>query len=219
MKKEEMLKYNLSIISNIDKEISNNSKEKNNLIKKYKTRIMIHNIISKLDSNLFKSLLTLIVTILCIYNYGNTLVAVLLSLGIILLVDIIINVILKLLSPKKDYYDKLSNYSKERKSLLQRRNTYINLYRYTLDEEKAILNNVKSRINHINYYEYDKYINSEWINNDKYALNKLLEMKDKEYDLVRNIKNKLYYEINAEEKTEGLSQEQLKYIAESIEQY
>lgn len=216
MKKEELLEYNLIKISDIDSKIKDNNYKKNHMYEKNIRKLNIYNKLSKLMNKYVQLILVLILSIIIYINVHNGIITTLVSIVITILLNSLLLLLLNILKPKDNYKSKIDKLTYENNELYTKRNTYINLYNYTLNSDKTIMNNIKLRINRKKYYEYDKYIGQYSNNKDSYEFITLNKMKKEENILIESIKNKIFWELNPNFKTEQLSKEQLKLIADSI---
>lgn len=216
MNKEEILKYNLTKISAIDKEIKENNNNKNSMYEHNMKRLNIYNILLKFTNKYIQILMILLTSIIVYIILQNGIYTSLLSMIIVIIYNSILLISLNTLKPKDSYNKKIDEYNKQNTELYIKRNTYINLYNYTLNKDKAIIDNIKLRINKKKYYEYDKYIDKYSNQKDSYEFITLNQMKNDEDSLIECIKNKIYWELNPSFKTEELTNEQLKLIADAI---
>lgn len=212
MGNNELIEYNLSKISTIDKEIEENNKEKNKLIdyydKRYNKYLFFNKLLSKNFQAIFISILTIVVFILVMDSFYTILI----TLNILSFVNIIINMLVNVYEIEESYVERLESYNKKNDKLLLKRNSYINLYNYSVYGESALYNNIRLRINNEKFYEYEKYIPNLDLDKDSYEINTLNYMKHQEELLKNSIKNKVYWELNSLVKTEKLTNEQLKLI-------
>lgn len=212
MDNKESLEYNLSKISDIDKEIEDNNKKKNKFIehneKKYEKCLFFESLLTRR----FQAIFILIVTITVYISVINPLYSILISLNVVSFVNLLINMFISIYEIDESYSEKLEEYNKKNEELLVKRNSYINLYNYCMYGEDALYNNLRLRINNENFFEYDKCISNLDMDKDSYEICTLTKMQHEEEILRRSIKNKVYWELNSPVKTESLTTEQLKSI-------
>lgn len=212
MKNADLIQYNLSNISLIDKDIKSINEDKNKYLDKINTKFKINKNIEKLRAKVFQSILIIAISLTTYLNMRNIITSILISLAVIFIINMIIKVLLSIFKIDNNYLDRVNEYTDKVNSLLSKRNTYINLYKYSKYGEKAIYDNIRLKVNNKKFYEYDKYMDSLFLEKDSYEYKTLNEMRNKEHLLVNNIKNKVYMELNSPVKTEKLSNEQLKLI-------
>ena len=206
-----LLEYNLSKISEIDKELLDNNEKKNKFLSYHSKRYNIYSFLEKLTDRIFQTILIVLTTIIVYLVFKDPFYSILISLNII----IFVNLIITLFETKEDFLTDLCVYRKKHNELMKKRSCYINLYNYTLNGDQTILNNIKLRINQGSYCDYDKVDLSD-ISNNSYEYKTLKIMSKKEKIMKNSIKNKVYWELNSPIKTEKLSTEELNTINEAL---
>lgn len=215
MHKKDLLNYNLSQISDLDKKISNLRKEKEKYVKKNEKKDNMYDLFSKLQERLF---LTIIIVALSLFVYNeveNPIITILVTALIIIVFNIIIIFILKRVEPDYNYSKVLMEYDININEFIQKRNTYISLYNYAMYGDKALYNNIKSKICSGKSYEYD-IINNLNYSKDSYEYTTIIEMKTKEKTLINVIKNKVSFLLKFSHNYENLSKEQLNTIQRAL---
>lgn len=215
MHKNDLLNYNLSQISNLDKKISDLRKEKKKYVEKNEKKDDMYDLFSKLQERIFLTILIIAISLIVYNEAGNALVTVLITGAIMIVFNIVVIVILKVVEPDCDYSKKVTDYNEELSRLLQKRNTYINLYNYAMYGDKALYNNIKAKIYNGKSYEYDAISNLNY-SEDSYEYITLNEMKIKETNLIKIIKNKVSLSLKLPTNDENLSKEQLNLIQRAL---
>lgn len=216
MNKQHLLAYNLSKISAIDKELTNNNEQRKLYLKKNQPKITLYKWLMNVQHSKFLALLIIVVAWCSYFSSKKILFSIIITLGIVALYNGILVLLINKLKPSEEYFSILEEYKNFNNFLLTQRNTYINLYNYTLNGENAILRNIKLKIHKQQFYEYDKYLDKIWLRQDMYALNTLKEMQNKEHILTQSIKNKIYFELNYATGNEQLSKTELKTIMNAL---
>lgn len=216
MNKQYLLSYNLSKISDIDKEMTTNNENRNMYIKKNHTKITLYKVLNELINSKLFALLIIVLSLFIFLLTKKAIFSIIITLLIIALYNGSLLLIINKLKPTDEYFSKLEEYKKANDFLLTKRNTYIALYNYALNGDQAIMNNIKLKIHKQQFYEYDKYLDKVWLHQDAYALNTLKEMQNKEHIFTQSIKNKVYFELNYQVGTEKLSVTELKTIINAL---
>ena len=212
MEYNNLAEYNLSKISDIDKRLMENNKQKNKFMKYHSKRYKIYKFLTKLTGRLFQTILILASTIIVYLLFNNPFYSVIISLNFISFVNLLINMFITIFETKDDFLLELCKYRKEYNELIDKRKCYINLYNYSLYGDVTILNNIKLRINNGSYCDYNNSLCLGFDSNS-YEVNTLNIMKKKEDKLRNSIKNKVYWELNSPLKSENLSMEELRTIS------
>lgn len=216
MNKQYLLAYNLSKISDIDKEMIANNENRKMYIKKNNKKITLYNLLNKLINSKLLALLIIVLALFIFISSKKVFFSIIITLVIIALYNGILLLLINKLKPTDEYFSKLEEYKTANNFLLTKRNTYIALYKYTLNGDQEIMHNIKLKINKQQFYEYDKYLDKVWLHQDEYALNTLKEMQNKENIFTQSIKNKVYFELNYQPGTEKLSVTELKTIINAL---
>lgn len=216
MNKQYLLAYNLSKISDIDKEMITNNESRKMYIKKNNKKITIYKLLNKLINSKFLALLIVVLALFIFISSKKVFFSIIITLVIIALYNGILLLLINKLKPTDEFFSKLEEYKTANNFLLTKRNTYITLYNYTLNGDQAIMRNIKLKIHKQQFYEYDKYLDKVWLHQDEYALNTLKEMQNKEHIFTQSIKNKVYFELNYQLGTEKLSVTELKTIINAL---
>lgn len=216
MNKQYLLSYNLSKISDIDKEMTANNENRNMYIKKNHTKITLYKVLNKLINSKLLACLIIVLSLFIFLLTKKAIFSIIITLLIIALYNGSLLLIINKLKPTDEYFSKLEEYKTANNFLLTKRNTYIALYKYALNGDQAIMHNIKLKIHKQQFYEYDKYLDKVWLHQDAYALNTLKEMQNKEHIFTQSIKNKVYFELNYQVGTEKLSVTELKTIINAL---
>ena len=216
MNKQYLLAYNLSKISDIDKEMTTNNENRKMYLKKNHKKITLYKLFNKLLNSKFLALLIMALALFIFISSKKVFFSIVISLAIIAFYNAILLLLINRLKPSDEYFSKLEEYKTANNFLLTKRNTYITLYNYTLNGDQAIMRNIKLKIHKQQFYEYDKYLDKVWLHQDEYALKTLKEMQNKEYIFTQSIKNKVYFELNYQPGTEKLSVTELKTIINAL---
>jgi len=214
MQRKDIINYNLTQISEVDKKINKLKSEKKVYTELNEKKYNMYDLFSKMQGKLF---LTIIVSLAFItYNeLEDALQSVLLTLGIVLGFNILISILLKIFKPDENYNLMIEKFEHNINELLQKRNTYISLYNYAVFGEKALYNNIKSKIYYGKSYEYDSIDNLNY-SKDSYEYITINEMKSKENKLIKSIKNKVSVSLRLPSNDEKISREQLLTIQSAL---
>ncbi len=179
----------LSKISHIDENIDTNRDIASQYSNNCKKQSHWYKILQCLHSFKFITL-NLIISSLSIYFLLNKIV---LTIIITLLFCLMVNIIVILLLQKsEDAYEEnfvnLTYYNEEYLDLINIRNTYSNLYNYSLYGDEVILQNIRLKIQKGAFYDYNLCLNKIWLNQDQKALKLLTEMRDKQEIMIRDLK-------------------------------
>lgn len=215
MHKNDLLNYNLSQISNLDKKISDLRKEKEKYIEKNEKKYNIYDLFSKMQERIFLTILIIAISLIIYNEVGNSIITILITIGIIVAFNMLIIGILKIFEPDYNFSQKLLEYNENVNELLQKRNSYINLYKYAMYGDKALYDNIKSKIYKGKSYEYDV-INNLNYKEDSYEFVTLNEMMNKEKNLVKLIREKVSLSLKLQINDENLSKEQLNMIQNAL---
>lgn len=215
MQRQEEINYNLTQISEVDKKINKLKSEKKTYMDINEKKYNMYDLFSKMQGKVF---LTIIIIAISFITYNELEViheSVLLTLGIILAFNLIVNIFLKIYKPDENYNLIIEDFENNINELLQKRNTYISLYNYALYGEKALYKNIKSRIYDGKSYEYDSIDKLDY-STDSYEYKTINEMKDKENKLIKGIKNKISIALRVPDNDEKISKEQLLIIKNAL---
>lgn len=216
MKKDELVKYSLSKISQLDKMLNDNSKNKKLFINKYSLNFKICDFINKIYTSKLFVIMVMFIAFLSYFLIQIAWISILISLGLIALINMIMLMTVKLLLPNKKYYNVISNYNLESKELLLKRNTYINIYNYLEKGDSAIIDNIKLKINNKVAYNYEDILNTTWLNEDEYASYFVKSMHNKENIMIKDIKQQIELEISNPSDNLNISLEQLQKIQSAL---
>ena len=215
MQRQEEINYNLMQISEVDKKINKLKKEKKVYMDINEKKYNMYDLFSKMQGKLF---LTIIIVALAFITYSeleDVLQSILLTGGIVLVFNIIITILTKIYKPDENYNLIIEEFENNINELLIKRNTYINLYNYALFGEKALYDNIKSKIYNGKSYEY-KSIDKLNYSTDSYEYITINEMRYKENNLIESIKNKVSIALKLPNNDEKLSKEQLLEIQNAL---
>ena len=215
MQRKDIINYNLTQISEVDKKINKLKSEKKVHTELNEKKYNMYDLFSKMQGKLF---LTIIIVSLAFITYNeleDALQSVLLTLGIVLGFNILISILLKIFKPDENYNLMIEKFENNINELLQKRNTYISLYNYAVFGEKALYNNIKSKIYYGKSYEYDSIDNLNY-SKDSYEYITINEMKSKENKLIKSIKNKVSVSLRLPSNDEKISREQLLTIQSAL---
>lgn len=205
--------YNLQKISEIDNLLILNMEDKEAFIKKCNERYKLSKIV-KILSN--KTILVILVIINTFINKDNMTKAILSTLFILIVYNSLVALIIHICKIPKSYCYKIDEFNKIRELLLIKRNLYVNLYNYSKNKEKLILNNIKLRINNKYFLDYSKYKNQNWLKDDLYAYTTLKEMQYKEMVYTDIIRNRIELELMSPNYNEEIPKEELKEILDIL---
>ena len=215
MQRKDIINYNLTQISEVDKKINKLKTEKKIYMDMNEKKYNIYDLFSKMQGKLFLTIIIVSISFIAYNELEDVLQSVLLTLGIVLGFNILINILLKIFKPDENYNMMIEEFEHNINELLQKRNTYINLYNYALFGEKALYNNIKSKIYYGKSYEYDS-INNLNYSKDSYEYLTINEMKYKENKLIKSIKNKVSVSLRLPNNDEKISREQLLTIQSAL---
>lgn len=206
----EVIKYNLEMISDIDKDIENNRKSRNDYINSYKTIFRLNKFFTMLSSSKVLTFMIVKIALVMFLLLHNPVIVTLVTTVAVLLYNIIIRLFIEAFTPSEEYYNTLDEYDKLKNELVVRRNLYISMYDYSVKGESSLLNNIKLKINNKEFVDYELYKNAEWLSNKSATI--LEEMSLKEKMLVNSIKNRIDWELNSNMKYDDISNDKLKEI-------
>lgn len=182
--KEDFLKK----ISLVDMLLHTNRINLHSYLRSYAQRLDFYDLIKEI-SNIKVIMVSVIIFSLITYFFvHNFLLTILFVLIICLLFNYLIIFLKDKLKPDEDYYDTIDYYNEEYVDLMNLRNTYVYLYSYLVNGEKAILWNIKKRINRTPYYAYQKCEEKIWLRQDVVAWNLFRQIKQQEIYMINDIK-------------------------------
>jgi hypothetical protein len=208
--------YNLKKIEYIDKDIIKNREEYNKYIESFEGQFRTNRILKKISNKVIPLVGMLLTAIVVFLISFNPFITAGLTLIIWVIINIIVSIIIKKTEPTEEYLDKLEEFEKAHKDLINQRNAYVNLYYYSINGDEAIINNIRLRINNKEYFEYGAYFDKIWLNQDVYAYKTLQEMNRKEKIFTTSIKNQVDWELKYPEKSTELSTDKLYFIHNAL---
>lgn len=189
-------------ISRIDKEIEDTKNDKNKYIYSKQHRIEIVDFLSYFVKSKFHILLIILLSI-AMQNITSSFIKTFIFTSIIVLIfNLIIVLLIKFNKMDERYYNKIELYNESINKSLNERYKEVILYKYSIDKNKFLLNNIKLRINNNYYLDFDNYLENNMLSSKEIILFK--KMKEEEEILINNIKNEINYQINYEVKNEEL---------------
>lgn len=216
MNNDDLIKYNLSHISDIDRDIKKNIKEKNDFIKHHAKRFKIYKFFTKLTNRMFQTLLILLTSLIVTLIFIDPVYSILISLNIIVFVNLIINIFINIYETKENFIEEVCKYRREYNELIIKRNSYVNMYNYLKYGDESLLNNIKLKINKEDFYQYELGISKFDNEKDSYEYKTLSLMKEKEENIKKNLIDRVNYEMKTNNKTENLTDDELRLIALSL---
>ena len=211
-----MTNYFKDKVDELDREIKDRIKYKKSLNKKLYNNVKIYNFVYKLCNRFFQTMLVFSVCTITYISYEDVATSALYSILVLLITNMLRAILLVIYKPDGLKYNELQECIDSLKDLSLKRTIVMSIYDYSINGEESIMNNIRRKINNKNYLEFDKYLDEEWIREDKQLYNKLIEMKVKEDELTNTIKNRIYWELNYPEYSEELSVEQIKLIQAAL---
>lgn len=210
-----LIQYNLSKISEIDKQLLKNNEEKDKFLNYHTKRHKIYNFLEKLTDRTFQTMMIILSTVISYVIFKDPINSAIISINFIVFVNLILMIFITMYETKEDFLTELCTYRKKHNDLMKKRGYYINLYNYALKGDQTILNNIKLRINNGSYCEYDNLKDFD-IKNNSYEYKTLKIMSKKEKMMKESIKNKVYFELNSPVRSENLSTEELNTIQNAL---
>lgn len=216
MKNSDSVNYNLTKISLIDEEIKDINEGKNNYIKKLDNKLRINKMIEKCRVTKVEVIMVILVSLICYIFIKKFLYSCLLSVIILVFINLIFEILLEIFKIDTNDIKKITDYADKMNNLLYKRNLYISLHNYAKYGKQALYDNIRKKIKDEKYCDYDKCLDDSLFDSDSYEYLTLLEMKNKENILIKNIKEEVILEINSPNSRFNLSIEELNLIVSKI---
>mgnify|MGYP003295741022 CR=1 FL=1 len=142
-----------------------------------------------MQQRLFIIMIIFSITLIAYKKISNVIIVGLVSAIILSLFNLVVCRLISIFKLDESYIEKSEEYKDRLEKLYIKRNTYVNLYNYTMYGEKSLFNNIKSKISNEKYYDYSLNVNLFSNNKRSYEYVMLNEIALREDRLLSKVNN------------------------------
>ncbi len=190
-------------IAKIDEHLHTNQEKREQLFRRYEHRLNKYYVFSLLAGAKIQTMIFISIILFTNSFVRDIKDKIAISLVLCFLYNVIIMLLKRIFKPPKIYYQTLNAYNDEYSHLISFRNTYVFLHSYLLKGEDAILGNIKKRIEHQKYFDFNNCDKNDWLKNDVEVYPMFVEAYNLEKvmisDITNDVKNRLKYVSSADD--------------------